>query len=83
VGTRSNHSLDQGICEVIQEFSRISVGRSNPMEHDARPLRETERHAFLRRVAEVNQISSAPEFGVSYSTRNEIAVDKLPLNSLT
>lgn len=46
----------------IEEFSRISVGRSNPVEREANPVGEDERTDFLRRIAELNHTSNAPEF---------------------
>jgi len=52
----------EAFAKCIEEFSRISVGRRNPVEHGANPLSETERTAFLQRIAQINQASSAPEF---------------------
>ncbi len=52
----------EAFVKCIQEFSRISVGRKNPVEHDANPLSEADRTAFLRRIARVNQATTAPEF---------------------
>jgi len=49
-----------GMC--FEEFARISQGRSNPVECEANPVSDDERTVFLRRVAELNQASSAPEF---------------------
>jgi len=46
----------------VKELSRISVGRSNPVECEANPVSENERTVFLRRIAELNQSKSAPEF---------------------
>ena len=49
-------------AKCIEEFSRISVGRSNPVEHAANPVPDNQREAFLRRIAALNQASRAPEF---------------------
>ena len=52
----------EAFVKCIEEFSRISVGRSNPVERDANPLSEAERTEFLHRIAQANQVSTAPEF---------------------
>ena len=52
----------EAFAKCIEEFSRISVARSNPVEREANPVSDDERTVFLRRIAELNQISSAPEF---------------------
>jgi hypothetical protein len=52
----------QAFAKCVAEFSRISAGRSNPAQRDANPITDGERIAFLGRIAEVNQASSAPEF---------------------
>jgi hypothetical protein len=49
-----------GLC--LEEFARISEGRSNPVECEANPVSDDERTVFLRRVAELNQARNAPEF---------------------
>ena len=49
-----------GMC--IGEFARISEGRSNPVQCEANPVSDEERTLFLRRVADLNQSSKAPEF---------------------
>jgi hypothetical protein len=46
----------------VEEFSRIAIGRSNPVELAANPVRDDERSMYLRRIAEMNQSHSAPEF---------------------
>lgn len=49
-----------GMC--LEEFARISEGHSNPVECEANPVSDDERIVFLRRVAELNHVSNAPEF---------------------
>ena len=46
----------------IEEFSRISAGRRNPVEREANPIGSDERTVFLHRIAELNRTTSAPEF---------------------
>jgi hypothetical protein len=52
----------EAFAKCMEEFSRISAGRSNAVEHEANPLGDGERTSFLRRIAELNQTSAAPEF---------------------
>jgi hypothetical protein len=52
----------EAFAKCIEEFSRISVGRSNPIEREANPVSDDERTVFLRHIAELNRTSSAPEF---------------------
>lgn len=54
-------SLD-AFVKCVREFSRISVGRSNPIEREANPLTDDERIVYLRRIAELNGTSAAAEF---------------------
>ena len=49
-------------AKCVDAFSRIAVGRANPVELDDHPLTDEERKHFLDRVAELNQTSTAPEF---------------------
>jgi len=49
-------------AQCVEEFSRIAVGRSSPVEREANPVSDEERTSFLRRVAQLNQTSGAPEF---------------------
>jgi hypothetical protein len=49
-------------AECVGEFSKIAVGRVNPVELEDNPLTDQERKHFLDRVAELNQMSTAPEF---------------------
>lgn len=55
-------SSAEAFAKCVQEFSRISIGRSNPVELEAKPVDDHERTGFLRRIAELNRTSSAPEF---------------------
>src|SRR5262249_47354625 len=49
-----------GMC--FEEFARISERRRNPVDCEANPISDGERAVYLRRIAELNQSSSAPEF---------------------
>ena len=46
----------------LEEFARISEGRTNPVERDTNPLSDDERETFLRRVAELNGSQFNPDF---------------------
>ena len=46
----------------LEEFVRISEGRSNPVECANNPLSEAERDSFLRRVAQLNGTQFEPDF---------------------
>jgi hypothetical protein len=46
----------------LEEFARISTGRTNPVERDSNPLPDYERETFLRRVAELNGGQFDPDF---------------------
>jgi hypothetical protein len=46
----------------LEEFARISEGRTNPVEHDKNPLSDNERETFLRRVEELNGSRFKPDF---------------------
>lgn len=46
----------------LEEFARISEGRSNPVERDNNPLSPAERDSFLRRVAELDGSQFEPDF---------------------
>lgn len=52
----------EAFAKCINEFSRIAMRRSNPVERENNPVGDSERRSFLRRVADLNQASSAPEF---------------------
>lgn len=52
----------KAFAKCVEEFSRISVGRSNPAEHEANPVGDEERVAFLHSIAQANQTNDAPEF---------------------
>ena len=49
-------------AKCIEEFSRLAVGRSTPVEREANPVSDEERKAFLRRIAQLNETNGAPEF---------------------
>ena len=44
------------------EFTRIAQGRESPVALESHPIKDGERTAFLRRIAEINGIESASEF---------------------
>lgn len=46
----------------IEELSRLAVGRSTPVEREANPVSDEERTSFLRRIAQLNETTDAPEF---------------------
>jgi len=46
----------------LEEFERISKGRSTPVERANKPLSDGERDTFLRRVAELNGMQFQPDF---------------------
>ena len=46
----------------LEEFARISEGRTNPVERDSNPLSDDERETFLGRVAELNGSQFKPDF---------------------
>jgi len=54
-------SID-AFARLLEEFARISEGRSNPVERDNNPLSDAQRGTFLRRVAELNGTQFETEF---------------------
>jgi hypothetical protein len=46
----------------LEEFARISEGRTNPAERDNSPLSDAERDSFLQRVTELNGAQFQPDF---------------------
>jgi hypothetical protein len=54
-------SLD-AFVRSLEEFARISEGRSNPVERDNNPLSDADRASFLRRVAELNGAQFESDF---------------------
>jgi hypothetical protein len=49
-------------AKCLEEFSRMATGRSTPVEREANPVSDEERLSFLRRIAQLNETSGAPEF---------------------
>lgn len=48
----------------VKEFSRISMGRSNPVERNANPISDNERTIFLCDIAEINRSDCAGVLGL-------------------
>ena len=49
-------------ARAFEELARTAKGRSNPLERENNPLSDSERDAFLRRVAELNDGQFEPDF---------------------
>ncbi len=49
-------------AKCLEAFSHMATRRSTPVEREANPLSDEERLSFLRRIAQLNETSGAPEF---------------------
>jgi len=52
----------ESFAACLDEFAKIALGRSNPVETDRNPLPDADREAYRTRIAAINENKIAPDF---------------------